>query len=293
MKKLKPRVHACKIVDAGVDWMTATASSPSLRENLWLVARRLLETRQREGERPSAWHAHGYGGWKCSHLAFGARRDSVCLQLTSFEAEQEWRHCIGACENVSRFDLSVDTHFDPPVTTLSRKMYVDAGHTKPPNGRKPRRELRVSSDGGSTLYIGARQSEQFGRLYDKGIEQGTHEPGHWWRWEVELKGSAAWNAAGALRRIDDPRIMILLSVNSWFRSRTSHSYSVDQQQFTFVGSRRETDVDRQLQWLARGVRPTVQNLLDHVGRERVLFALGLLPQSAVNGPDQPVILKEA
>lgn len=46
-----------------------------------------------------------------------------------------------------------------------------------------------SSDGGSTLYIGSRQSEKFVRVYNKGIESG--QGGDWWRLEMETKGEVA------------------------------------------------------------------------------------------------------
>lgn len=42
---------------------------------------------------------------------------------------------------------------------------------------------------GQTLYLGSRQSEQFMRIYDKGIEQG--DGSNWKRIELELKGSRA------------------------------------------------------------------------------------------------------
>ncbi len=284
MKKLAVHQHRCKAVAAGVDWITSTASSRDARSELWLTGLRLLKASEREGERPSAWHANGYVGRKSAHVAMGSRDDSVCLQLSSFEAKDQWVECLGACENVSRLDLAVDTQFEPPVPSVSRQIYRDSGHVRPRNGRKPTRRLVLGGDGGSTVYIGARASAQFGRVYDKGVEQGTHRPGVWWRWEVELKGSHAWNTANCLRRLDDPRVMIMLSVNSWFLERTRHSYTSEDQRFTFVGSRQPSTVDRQISWLARGVRPTVHALLALGMRDRVLCALGLPPQSAVDAP---------
>lgn len=49
---------------------------------------------------------------------------------------------------------------------------------------------RIESDnGGYTIYIGSRVSEKFIRIYDKGVENGTHTD--WKRCELELKGDTA------------------------------------------------------------------------------------------------------
>jgi DNA relaxase NicK len=167
------------------------------------------------------------------------------------------------------------------VTALSRQIYRDAGHVAPVNGRPPMRSLIVNSNGGSTAYIGARSSEQYGRVYDKGIESKTLTAGRWWRWEVELKGHASWSMASQLSRIDEPGVMICATVANWFRVRTSHTYTSSLASGTIVGSPHTTSIDAKLSWLARGVRPTVQFLVERVGLDRVLFALGLPPQSAV------------
>jgi len=52
---------------------------------------------------------------------------------------------------------------------------------------------------GHTVYLGKRVSEIFMRIYDKKLEQdkktGTPIPGGWVRWEIELKGERANDAA--------------------------------------------------------------------------------------------------
>lgn len=293
MRKVKKRLHRCKVAAANVDWLTCTATSPESRDELWLHGLRLLQACKSEGERASAWHANGYAGRKGPHFAFGAREDSVCLQLSSSQAADEWSHCLRASENVTRLDLAVDSYFDPPVTALSRHVYRDACHTPSPNGKPPKKTLYIDNHGGSTLYVGARASENYGRLYDKGIEQKTHPAGQWWRWEIELKGRVAGEAASQLLASDNYRVLIVASVASWFLARTSNAFTSLERLLTFVVPREPTAVDRQLAWLARGVRPTIAHLVERVGRERVLFALGLLPQSAVNQADPAATLMEA
>ena len=293
MKKVKIRVHSCKVRAAGVDWLTCTGSTILSREELWRHGLRLLHAGKGEGERTAAWHANGYVGWKGPHFGFGSRRDSVCLQLSSLQADDQWRDALSTCENVTRLDLAVDTHFDPPDPLLSLKIYRDADHRPPQNGRPPKETHYTDTDGGKTLYVGARPSENFGRLYDKGIKEKVAPSGSWWRWEVELKGRVAVATAAAIAAADDYRVAIVLEVAHWFGRRAAHTYSSSHQVGTLVGPRTPSTVDQQLKWLATGVRPTVTALIELVGVERVLNVLGLPPQSAVSRGNRTNSLKEA
>lgn len=293
MKKVKTHVHACKVTSAAVDWLTCTGATTLSRDELWRHGLRLEQVGQREGELTSRWHANGYDGRKGPHFAYGARKGSVCLQLSSFQAEDEWQHCVGASENVTRLDLAVDTYFDPPLPLLALKIYRNADHRPSLNGRPPKLTYIESTDLGKTLYVGARESENFGRLYDKGVREKTAPSGSWWRWEAELKGRVAVATSEMLQRVDDHRVAIALELAEWFARRTGHTYSRSRCMLTVVGSRAPSTVDRQLRWLASGVRPTVQSLLELVGVDRVLNVLGLPPQSAVHPGRRSDIRKEA
>jgi len=293
MRKVSARVHACKVTAAGVDWLTCTGSTILSREELWRHGLRLLHAGKREGENATAWHANGYVGWKGPHFGFGSRGDSVCLQLSSVQADEEWQECIGASENVTRLDLAVDCQFDPPMPSISLDIYRHAGHRPSLNGRPPKLTLYTDTDGGSTLYVGARASENFGRLYDKGVKEKVAPRGTWWRWEAELKGRVAVATSEGLRSSDDYRVAIVREVAHWFGRRTGHTYTSSHTMGTLVGPRQPTTIDQKLKWLATGVRPTVTALIELVGVERVLNVLGLPPQSAVNIGVRKHSLKEA
>jgi hypothetical protein len=277
----------CKVTNASVDWLSVTASTKEKREALWAVGERLLQRGESEGEHTPRWHAHGYSGWCGEHIALGVRKDGVHLRLSSLKSAHYWRHALAASENCSRLDLAVDCELERPVTALSRQIYRDASHIRPETGRPPKRSLIVSGDGGSTVYIGSRASESMGRVYDKGIESKTRPGGTWWRWEVEYKGDRSFAMGSALQGIDEPAVFICATVASWFRSRSSHTFTRSAIPPIYNGNRAPTGADQQLSWLARGVRPTVASLIERVGLERVLSALGLPPQSVVPQP-QPV-----
>jgi DNA relaxase NicK len=279
----------CKVTGASVDWITCTAATKNAQERLWDVGQRMLNRAQCEGEDASRWHANGYGGWTNGSVSLGSRPDGCILRVSGQEAAYKWRECFSACENCSRLDLAVDCELDSPVSALSRQVYRDAGHTPPVNGRAPTRSLIVSGDGGSTVYIGARTSESYGRLYDKGRETKTRPAGCWWRWEVEFKGRQSFARAEQLSSTDDHEVLLMATVASWFRARSGHTFTSTSVPLKIFFAVKPNSLERKLQWLAHDVRPTVQRLVEAGQLQRVLFSLGLTPQSAVH-PAVPLTL---
>lgn len=94
---------------------------------------------------------------------------------------------------VTRLDVAIDV-IDTEMNV--KKMYVQLetgkAHTKA--GRQY--NLRADSDGGATLYVGARTSNIFLRIYDKGAEMHTDDV--WVRVELELKGPKARQMANLI-----------------------------------------------------------------------------------------------
>lgn len=96
---------------------------------------------------------------------------------------------IGRNGSVSRIDLAFDIRNTP---MRPEKLYNDLVSGSAVSTAKTF-NLITGNDGGSTLYVGSRQSEAFLRIYDKGVESGTGE--NWIRVELELKSSKARFAA--------------------------------------------------------------------------------------------------
>lgn len=272
---MRYHTQSVNIGHAGVDWLTCTAKTKSGAEGLWAVAERVLSWAKLEGENPTRWHGHGYSGWSVTGLSVGARSGDSLLRLSGQQAINEWRHALATAENASRFDLAVDLYFDLPVTSLAVKLYRDVGHAPSRNGRPPTRTLIRDSDHGQTVYIGRRVSENMGRLYDKGVESATNPPGTRWRYEVEYKGDSAWNAVLGLLPAQEEAQAVSSSVAQWFGSRGGRVWRTESSLALRKCQPKETSTDRQLSWLARGVRPTVMALIDQLGYDRVATALGI------------------
>jgi hypothetical protein len=259
----------------GVDWITCTTTARESSEALWAVALQLLPRHLEKGEDPTRWHGHGYDGLQAGGLCFGSRTDGVLVRLSGQQARDEWRAPCGAADNVTRLDLALDLESDVPKTAMARDLYRDSFHSHPRNGRPPIRSLVTSSDHGSTCYVGKRSSENFGRLYDKGVQQKTHAPGLWWRWEVELKGDTAAGTAAGLLQAPSEACSIADTTVDWFTARGGRVPRAEGILAIRNWGRDPTKTDKRIQWLARSVRPTAVKLLDVLGRERVLTALGM------------------
>lgn len=265
-----------------VDWLTVTAKPDGSAERLWDVGVQLLDAGKLEGEHATRWHSHGYRGWHLSGCSFGQRPDGVVVILSSVKAAQNWQHAVAAAENCTRLDICSDLYFTSPVPRLAHKAYVQSSHTRTSNGRPPGRRLIVSGDGGSTFYTGSRASQRMGRLYDKGVESKTLPPGRWWRWEIEFKAESANALLDALVRAPDREYFCAATVASFFRKRcaVAPTWSPDVEIHNL--SPDPTSDEAALEWLARGVRPTVARLLKRLPQERITFSLGLPPSRAVS-----------
>lgn len=107
----------------------------------------------------------------------------------AFLTTHPWRAMIARLERYqarfSRLDMTVQFACRHPLTSelydlASAQQWVSSA----------RKFQLVSSNTGSTLYVGGRTSEKFLRVYDKGAQLGE-EPGTLWRVELECKGSVA------------------------------------------------------------------------------------------------------
>jgi len=120
------------------------------------------------------------------HVSFpgSALRD---LRNTGMAGAQEvLRRFLNAGGRISRLDLAKDltgVGFDYERTwkALESREYTGTA----------RSSARMQGhDGGTTIYVGSRQSERFLRLYDKAIES-KMDGAQWTRLEIELKGMTA------------------------------------------------------------------------------------------------------
>lgn len=255
---------------AAVDWLTATTDLDHIATDWFDVFGRYSKYRE-------DWKNRWYSGIQAPGLRWGWSETQGYILIASGEmANKVFYDVAPAAKNITRVDLAVDVEMTSRVEDLL-KNYYHANQTR----RDRRYSLIQNSLGGTTLYVGSRASDQFGRVYDKGVESGALAPGLWYRYEVELKATRARACCQELikRTIDDSVAhakLINSFVFDWFDARgVLPIYNPEETDdlVLAIGKKISTD-ERKVQWLRSQVRPTLQYLVRAGHRELVQQALG-------------------
>ena len=280
-EKKFPVVEKAIELSSSVDWLTCTAKSPEARIRLYELCAEFRRDLAQNGK-ITPWRFRGYQGLQCESVRWGTRSDSDIAVLSGYDAEIAWRRLLPVAENVSRVDLAVTIRTRNEVGDLVQ-VYYD--WVKQNLGAWEARKLTKieNSQGGQTLYVGSRASDQFGRIYDKGAQDKKLKvpPGYLWRYEVEFKDDRAPKIADGLKKLtvpgEDISKTIQESVYLWFDSRGVPPL-FDRTKVLPLGStvsaRVSTD-EKALAWLHAQVAPTVTRLMDKGKVDQTLQALGV------------------
>lgn len=263
-----------KRIESGVDWLTMTTSQPHRKES-WRQAYDAISTEQLKAgaiEKPGG--VHGYTGHTLGHLFIGERPDGVMCRLSS-----SWAHHYGwmfdpSCVHTTRVDCQVTTELSYAYQHLASDIYAFVSKARPKNGRPVTASLLVNNKGGATVYIGSRSSAWYARIYDKGVESGTREPGVLWRWEVECKADAAQMVAGALYDRDGVGDNALEVVHTFFdRHGVFMPFEPTAKVRFNPPAPRDESLWSTLRWLEGPVASAVVKLAGIWGIERALSAV--------------------
>ncbi len=208
-----------KVIEARVDWITATQSHDVEGTNLHDIGEHILMELHAAGAYLREWHWRGYSGLTAGGSAVGARDDGAIVRLSGDAAALAWRALSVARCHITRLDLAVTIQLKYDLPKILANNYADLRELIDA-GLYSRRVSYVSdSDGGDTLYVGRRTGEVFLRLYDKTRESGYAYPPASWRWEVELKRSKAQQAWDDLLRSADQESYVTAAVWDAYKTR--------------------------------------------------------------------------
>lgn len=273
-----------QIESAGVDWITASAPRSRASENLYTLGERLIKDEASNGNDLTPWRWQGYRGLKCGGASVGLRGDGYLIQLRSDVARDTWQQVMPHAANVSRIDLQLTARLDEARTELIRSQYARLRRAKNLRGRPLDATLIDSRSRGSSLYLGRRSSERFARMYDKGGEERTAEPGKLIRWEVEFKKTTARQMATALNEADDVDAVAGSTVSDYFRSRRVQCVQVGLEPLATPRPPRTTDNATKMAYLRNVVAPMLAKLLEAYDLATLLETVGL-DQDTINNRD--------
>lgn len=259
-----------KVSYAGVDWITMTTKEEKYGRKWWDIYAAYRKQKEIEGGKAQQFHNGWYAGERIEKLRWGHNPNIGYIMVASGrDAERLYQRFQPTKSKVTRLDLCFDFIFSDKQN-LAEKLYK--GLQEGVKNRQRKSSLFRNSSGGATLYIGSRQSDQFGRLYDKGVQSKTNVPGKHWRAEVEYKKPRSGNINRSLYEVsrDDRENKICDTVAEWFADRNAELFPSRGTFNTLHYSveARQTTADRKLAWLRTQVAPSVRQLVEAgYGRE--------------------------
>jgi hypothetical protein len=268
-------VPSGRIVQVGVDWLTCSATRRASARRLTAIGRRILSAEERRGNIRKLWHFSGYDGLHCGGVQVGERYDGACVRLTSGLADDHWLAAYQEADNLSRIDLQVTVRYGRDPRQIISQHYREALCFTKRHPRGATVDLWKSSNGSSTLYLGQRCSDNFGRIYDKGRESKVDTLRNCVRYERECKGDVAKAMGHLLARSRNRKPQIVAEVSSFITARgVSQGFALSPMTSIEVPAK-ISDHDRLLSWLTVQVSPSVKQLIAAGRYNEVLIALGL------------------
>ena len=221
------------------------------------------------------FRALGYEGQQADHVAWGRRGDGGMLQMAGHVAQEFGPLVMASVGRVTRVDLQTTVEFfeqnlDIPASVVEQLSLFSGDREKQVYYARITNSLM-----GQTVYVNRRTSDQFGRIYDKGVQADTQPPGFVWRYEVELKGKPAREASISLKKADFDPHWIEAFVYQWFSKRgviprwETGKVSIIIERETVVSDDLKT-----ISWLHRCVSPVIRRLAEQGKLDLASEAIG-------------------
>lgn len=268
--------------EAGIDWLTVTVKpEESHYAETVNVGLRAVEQEQSAGNTLVDKALLGYEGHLCGSVYVGESYQGAMVRYTSALANEGFNALKHLPMNVTRIDLQVTVWWPTDPYYIVRKYGKQAIDGSFTSDGKQRRQVKEEdyNDGGYVIRIGSRESEYYGRIYDKGRETKDTVFCNAIRFEVEIKGKRAQQATTTLQSSNRAQTEDIISfVAEWFAARSVFIpvlHSPNQMVLQPL-SRAKSDTERRLEWLRRQVRHTVAELRTQVDDTVILEALGFL-----------------
>lgn len=221
----------------------------------------------------------GYKGRGNSICFLGQRTDGWLVRVSGAGAHEFSRHLDTALWFASRVDIAVDVWvgFDPDqIITVAFESALASRETSTSGFRRKVRLVDSGGDG-NTLYLGARTSQVFTRLYNKGKESGDERYQGCLRLECQYNGATAREVHKALDlRQYDVGAMVASVVACIGRAGVPVEVSTGgTRPLQWSVETPKTDDIKQVKWLREQVGPTARRVEQIYGKGSVASILGL------------------
>jgi DNA relaxase NicK len=187
-------------------------------------------------------------------------------------------HAIKDGSRLTRIDLAFDLH-DTGLSISEQYESLKRGNAKAATSKA---NLIVGVTGGTTLYIGSRQSDKFLRIYDKAAEQEI--PGDWVRVELEIKGDTAQALGKQISMASEYELAAIAKGMLWsmvqFPDEIWQNLCSESSPVGFSISHKKSDNLKS--WLADQVAPAVGNYILKGGDTNIIDQLDVMVWAFLN-----------
>lgn len=283
------------IADAGCDYLRLTFQpgnagfSESL--SLWQES---IQTEADAGHTPRTTTLQGYHGLLCGGYFTGQREDGLMCQVSGAASNNVIARLRGVemeC-NVPRCDVQVTPNGDRTYvpTAAEIKDRLREAERASQRGITRKTALYEAKDHADTLYIGARASGSFLRVYNATAVHPQSYPPNCWRFEVEAHKREAPTIFASLRRCESVTHCAASHVIGHCMSLgLAFDWFGDEVPIMPAKQYRKTDAERRLNWMESHVRKTFWWLINNgYSRElerRLHLPPGTLPDGDQDGED--------
>lgn len=273
-----------ELLESGVDYMTATGGSALACDRMERLASSIAAWELKGDFIGRPWSVSGYQGAKVGGLEYGVRHDGCMIRLHSEVAFHFWRLLYDAADHITRIDLQCTFRVTLKPSEVVHRHYIELSRRKRQCPKGPQVSRTTNSNGGYTAYTGSRQSDRFGRIYNKWAKTPIERYRDCVRYEQQFGGERAARVSAEMRRGEYKKLAIAGHVLEFFESRGCSISSLRgcevplTKAFVDELPRRKTDVERRRAWIQKSVAPTLRLLMDH-GESRFLADCLGLPAS--------------
>lgn len=266
-------------IESGIDWVTWVSPVGDEQSPAHALGARLVEFQAAQGAKVRPLRVEGYQGYQADECAYGFRKDTEYLRLSGSLAASCWSEIRSALGHPTRLDVQTTFLLRESDRQFGSDIFRERkGKKYRLRGRPPKRAVSQDNRGLWLGTVGTRTGRSYMRVYDKGVESGSHPAGYRWRVELEAKKCLAAGLWKEIGTAEDP---------------TAWCYDCCRRAVRSVGSRwpEQLDADcallpptRQLEpptvesakeWLYTSVRPCVERLIGAVPVDELLQLLGL------------------
>lgn len=280
---------AAKLVDAGIDYIRVTSEDKREKGRMLDYYRAVRGRDEKLGYEEKSGGAFGFLGKKVRHALYGDKKEWGMVQVSGYEAKRSMVLANRGTQ-ATRIDLQLTFQVETgTVEATIRSAYESACDAKHLKKRPPNVRLIESRRAAQTVYLGARASDIFFRIYDKHEESGKEEYVNCVRFELELKGrlaKALWQkwVEGTGTLLESLEMVVAMLLERGVAVPNPDLQAMDILRLKRSASSLEATVG----WLAQNVAPTVARLSASHGW---IFPFSLLFQTATNDLDRVRIMR--